>query len=217
MSRHKLRTDRQLNFELKEYETLRVEIISKGNHRLQLISIMSSIHLIGFGYAVKSNMGDLLFFLPLFTLPIYFFYIYEYLEEGVMRKYIKQEIEKLECCGRAGWEDYWYNAKCVKGKYRDYLKMNAWAYTQLPIWWMAGISFVPPFVLFMFIIHMQFFSGPKITVIFPFGVYCALVIFYIGILIYVYKFVKCLMALLFTDIGFKTSKIINLFKFKRMM
>lgn len=184
---------------LKEYETLRSQITSKGNHRLQLLYIISSVHLIALGIALEQKTGDLLFFVPVFTSPLYLYYIYEYLEEAIMRKYIKQELEKKKCGGYKGWEHYWFNAECVEAKNRKHTMILGWKYTQIPIWWLAGISYIPSFMLY---ISNYLLLWPTIKFLFSFEVYSVFIIIYVFFLAYIGHTVTRLMRMFFSDIGY---------------
>ena len=89
-------TDKQhkLDIILKEYETLRNEIIANGNRNIQIICLLLTIYSVGLGYAIQNKIGDIFLLLPLVTFPLLIFYIRDQISLGAIGKYIEKEIEK---------------------------------------------------------------------------------------------------------------------------
>lgn len=138
-------------FLLKEYEILANLIETKSEQRKNLLLIILGILSVGVGYAVQYNLLSFVMFIPFFTIPIFFMYTFLYVEENVIRKYIKDKIEKNN--NYHGWENYWFGVEFVKknnenevSKERENVQDTCWYYPRFFTWWIVLISIIPAFI-----------------------------------------------------------------------
>lgn len=122
-SESNISTQDKLNAVLKEYETLRNEIIKCSDRQLQLFYIMVPVLSAVYGYIVAQHVPDILYIAPLLVSPFIFRYIWEQRNLEVQGKYMKEEIEEKRIpdilgyrCAESnnnydrywiGWQHYW--------------------------------------------------------------------------------------------------------------
>jgi hypothetical protein len=82
----------RLRIVLEELKYLRAELLQKFSHHIQLFAIVPTVLAFASGYIITQKCYDLLYIIPIFTLPITFRYLWEQQVIVIITKYIRDEL-----------------------------------------------------------------------------------------------------------------------------